>query len=215
MSADLMIKELDDRYKLIKHTVAKNLSDNEFLLFANIAKSRGLDILLNQIYAVKRKNKDGTHQITYQIGIDGYRLIAARTGEYAGSDEALFEYDNEGKPIKSTSTVYRMVGGQKCSFTASARWTEYYPGDSMGFMWRKLPETMLSKVSEGKALRKGFPNELGGFYIDEEMQQAEKDVTQSTRAKELTARFEQEPKPDKPEYKEPESEKKDPVDTNS
>jgi hypothetical protein len=69
-------------------------------------------------------------------------------------------------------TVYKMIAGQRCPFTATARWDQYYPGDSQGFMWRKMPHLMLGKCAEGLALRKAFPAELAGAYVKEEMDQA-------------------------------------------
>jgi hypothetical protein len=40
-------------------------------------------------------------------------------------------------------------------------------------MWKKMPETMLEKCCEAKALRMAFPDFLGGVYTQEEMEQAE------------------------------------------
>lgn len=188
-----VITTLDVRLKLIKNTVAKELTDNEFLLFANIAKTRGLDIMLGQMHAIKRAGK-----ITYTVSIDGLRALASRTKEYAGSDEPIVEFGADGKPIKATVTVYRIVQGQKCSFTATAYWSEYYPGQKMGFMWDKFPVTMLSKVAEAHALRKGFSSDLGGLYAEEEFHRPEKDV--SPRTEELNKRFLNEPKKEVPSY---------------
>jgi len=130
---------------------------------------------MKQIHAVKRWNaKLGRDEMTVQVGIDGYRLIADRTGLYAGNDEAIF--DREPKPTKATVTVYKIVQGQRCAFTATARWSEYYPGDKQGFMWNKMPCVMLGKVAETLALRKAFPAELSGLYTQEEMDQADKEV---------------------------------------
>lgn len=171
-------KKLD----LIRKTFGRELTDNEFELFINVAKARGLDPVLNQIHAVVRGTGDDA-KVTFQVGIDGFRLIAARTGEYAGRDETKFEYKKADDiyPYKATVTVYRLVNGVRCAWTASAKWSEYFPGDKMGFMWKKLPETMLEKCAEGRALRMAFPNDLSGLYVKEEMDQAPlkeaKDVT--------------------------------------
>ena len=113
------------------------------------------------------------------MGIDGYRSIADRTGLYAGSDDYVFDYINQDgsiskEPVKATATVYKLVGGIRCPFVASARMSEYKPKDvNMQFMWNKMPNLMLGKCSESLALRKAFPNELSGTYTDEEMQQAD------------------------------------------
>lgn len=195
MSALETISELDQRMKLIKNTICKDLSDNEFLLFINLAKARGLDVLLGQMHAIKRGGK-----VSYTISIDGLRALAARTKEYAGSDDPVLVYDKDGKLEKATVSVYRIVQGQKCSFTSTALWKEFAPSGPQAFLWNKMPTVMLSKVAEAHALRKGFSSDLGGLYVDEEMHQEARDVTNNEKTKQLTNRFATEEKPEKPEY---------------
>ncbi len=162
-----------DQVDLIKRTIAKGATDDELKLFLYQCEKRGLDPLSRQIYFQKRKTKSGD-QMTILTAIDGYRLIADRTGKYAGNDEPVF--DEEASPSKATSTVYKIVGGVRCPFTATARWHQYYPGDAQGFMWNKMPHLMLGKCAEALALRKAFPEELGGLYVEEEMHQAGKPI---------------------------------------
>lgn len=164
--------------ELVKRTVAVGATDDELAMFMHICKKSGLDPFARQIYFMKRKvkNKDGSwgESATIQTSIDGYRLAAARSNAYAGSEDAVLT-ESEGLiyPDKSTVTVYRMVENQRCPFTATARWSEYFPGEKQGFMWKKMPVTMLSKCAEALALRKAFPAELSGLYTKEEMEQAE------------------------------------------
>lgn len=161
-----------EQLDLLKRTICKGATDDEFKLFLYIAKRAGLDPFTKQVHAVKRwNNKLGKEEMAVQVGIDGFRLIANRTGTYAGSDDPVF--DDEKQPKRATVTVYKMLGGQRCPFTATARWDEYFPGEKQGFMWKKMPCVMLGKVAESLALRKAFPAELSGFYTDEEMEQAD------------------------------------------
>lgn len=166
-----------EQIELVKRTIFKDATDDELKLFAHVATRTGLDPFARQIYAVKRKdNSTGEYRMTIQTGIDGFRLIASRTNAYAGRDEADFVYDKDGKnPLKCKVTIYKLVQGVRCAFTATALWSEYYPGEKFGFMWKKLPETMLEKCCEAKALRMAFPAELSGVYSTEEMEQAKKD----------------------------------------
>ncbi len=159
-----------DQVDLIKRTIAQGATDDELKLFLYTCEKRRLDPLAKQIYFQKRRRKNGPDQMTILTSIDGYRLIANRTGLYAGNDDPVV--DNEDNPRRATATVYKLVGGLRCAFTAVARWDQYYPGDDQGFMWRKMPHLMLGKCAEALALRKAFPEELGGLYIDEEMHQA-------------------------------------------
>lgn len=170
----------EERLNLITRTVAKDHTIDELAIFLYQCRRTGLDPLSRQIYSIKRQGK-----ATIQTGIDGYRLVAQRTKQYAGMDEILYdegltEYemlrDGREHPITCTVTVYRLVDGQRMGFSATAAWDEYKPpagqsgnGDAM---WRKMPYTMLGKCSEALALRRGFPQELGGIYTNEEMEQA-------------------------------------------
>jgi phage recombination protein Bet len=167
-----------DQIDLIRRTVAKDASDEELALFLYTANSRGLDPLLRQIHAVSRFDKRLNRNVmTIQTGIDGYRLIAERTGAYAGNDDPEFEYNANANadsvPTSATVTVYKIVQGMRCPFTARARWSEYFPGEGAGaFMWKRMPHTMLGKCAESLALRKAFPAEMGGLFVHEEMDQA-------------------------------------------
>jgi phage recombination protein Bet len=153
--------------ELMRETVCRGASDAEFRLFLNQAVRTGLDPLSHQLYSIGRR--DGR---TIQTGIDGYRLIAQRTGEYAGSDDAIYDTETEDHPNRATVTVWRRVNGERCPFTATARWSEYKPAAPNDFMWQKMPYLMIAKCAEALALRKAFPQELSGIYTDAEMDQA-------------------------------------------
>ena len=152
--------------------------DEDFLLFLYVCKRTGLDPLTKQIYPVYRwDSRQGKDAMVIQAGIDGIRLIAQRSGEYAGQDDAIFEPIDEATktPRKASVTVYKIVKGVKVGFTGTARWSEYAQfkkdGSLMG-MWGKMPYNQLAKCAESLALRKGFPNELSGIYSEEEMAQS-------------------------------------------
>lgn len=161
-----------EQVALLKRTICRDATDDELKLFMHVCQRTGLDPFARQIYAVKRLDKKtGKATMVVQTSIDGFRLAASRSGTYAGSDDPIF--DNEDEPNRATVTVYKMVQGQRCPFTATARWKEYYPGQAQGFMWDKMPCVMLAKVAEALALRKAFPADLSGVYAKEEMDQAE------------------------------------------
>lgn len=136
--------------------------------FMHIARKRRLSPEERQIYLVKRGDK-----WSIETGIDGFRLIADRTERYAGSDEPVYRGSDEEHPESASVTVWKMMDGQRCPFTASARWSEYLPpAESMRFMWHRMPFHMLAKCAEALALRKAFPADLSGIYLDAEMEQA-------------------------------------------
>lgn len=167
----------NEQIDLIKRTIAVGATNDELQLFLYQAKRTGLDPLSRQIHFVKRQDKG-----TIQTAIDGYRLIADRTGKLAGSDDYVFDEgmtqfqhiaSGRKQPITATVTVWKHVNGERCPFTATARWEEYFPGEKQGFMWKKMPYLMIGKCAEALALRKAFPAELSGVFTNEEMMQAD------------------------------------------
>lgn len=166
----------DDKVGLIKRTIAKDATDDELALFLHQAQRTGLDPLARQIYFQKYNTRNGP-QIAIITGIDGYRLVAVRTGLYAGNDAPEFEgrinYQGNDVPAKASVTVYRIVGNRRCAFTASVYWNEYCPAPPKDYQWKKMPHVMLAKCAEAAALRKAFPADLSGVYTQEEMGQAE------------------------------------------
>lgn len=177
--SSVLTKYSREQIDLIKNTVCKGATDDELMLFLLVSKKSGLDPFSRQIYSIKRSAKeDGKYKDvrTIQTGIDGYRLIAARTGLHAGTDEPIFKIDEKsGLPISATITVYRLMSGQRIPFTATARYSEYvqeYNGIPGG-LWKKMPFVMTSKCAESLCLRMAFPQELSGIYTNDEMSQAE------------------------------------------
>ena len=145
--------------------------NGDLLLFLYVAKKTGLDPLARQIYAVYRwDSRIGKEKMTIQTGIDGLRLIAQRTGQYGGQDEAKFEY-KDNQLVSCLVTVIKVMGDQQIRIPAKALYKEYVQtgkdGSLMG-LWGKMPETMLEKCAEAKALRKAFPAETTGIYTEEE-----------------------------------------------
>lgn len=177
MANELMkIEFTQDQINLIKSQIAPKATDDELKLFIHQAKRTGLDPLARQIYAIHRK-QNGVDKMTIQTSIDGFRVIAERSGDYAGQDEPVYETDN-GKVIKATVKVYRFRGDIRyCAAVGVAHWDEYVPiynGNPSG-LWAKMPHTMLAKVAEALALRKAYPQDLSGLYTTEEMNQADKE----------------------------------------
>lgn len=169
----------EDQISLIKKQIAPKATDDELQLFLYQAKRTGLDPLTRQIYCIHRKQKfgnDWVDKMTIQTSIDGFRVIAERSGDYAGQDEPLFTETEKGL-VSCRITVYRFRGDIRYPAAVGlAYWNEYVQTDREGrptSMWSKMPHTMLSKVAEALALRKAYPQDLSGLYTGDEMQQAE------------------------------------------
>lgn len=159
-----------NKVQLIKELVAKGTSDDELALFLYTAQRTGLDPLARQIYCIMRKDR-GVAKMTIQTGIDGYRLIADRTGNYAPGRAPTFEYTEDGSLYSATAYVQKYARGTWHEVAATAHWAEYasiYDGKPSN-LWASKPHIMLAKCAEALALRRAFPAELSGLYTDTEM----------------------------------------------
>ena len=164
---------------LIKKTVAAGATADELELYLYDCHRQGVHPLDKLIHFTKRGGK-----YVPITSIDFLRMQAAKTCEYAGADDAIFTGE-PGKPgFAASMTVYRMVAAFRCAWTATARWEEYFPGETQGHMWRKMPHVMLSKVAESLVLRKAFADRLHGLYTHEEMAQAQKSAPDHRSLKE-------------------------------
>lgn len=162
-----LLQFTNEQTTLIKTQIAKDCTNDELALFLYQCKRTGLDPLTRQIYAIKRSGR-----MTIQTSIDGFRVIAERSGTYAGQDEPVWVDDEKGHPIKCTVTVYRFspTGQRYPAGVGVAHFKEYYPNPMN--LQKSMPHTMISKVAEALALRKAFPQDLSGLYTAEEMNQA-------------------------------------------
>jgi len=178
-----------EQLDLIKTQIAPGASDGELKLFAQQCSRTGLDPFSRQIYAVMRDtrtNEGGSwksvSKMTIQVSIDGFRLIAERTGKYAGQVGPEW-CGEDGKWVdvwlKKEAPSAARVGVLRPDFASplwgTARFDAYasrkQDGTLMG-LWAKMPDVMIAKCAEALALRRAFPNDLSGLYTGDEMAQA-------------------------------------------
>lgn len=172
--------------ELLKRTIAKGTTDDEFALFMNTAMRLKLDPFAKQIYAVKRYDfATKTEVMATQVAIDGYRAVAEDTGECDGRD-GPFWCDEDGAwkevwtsvkpPAAAKVVVYRK--GVSRPYVGVASYKSYVQKNKDGgprATWATMPDVMLGKCAEAQALRAAFPKQLSGTHGEGELDQADGD----------------------------------------
>src|SRR5579872_6414169 len=162
---------------VIRRTVEKDTSPEEFAFFLEVCKYRGLNPFNREIYAIMRQGR-----MTIQVGIDGLRKLAEKTGKYKGQKGPYFcGHDGVWQEgwFSSDPPVAAKVGVIRADFAepmwAIARYEAYVQlkDGKPNTMWKKFHDVLLAKCAEALAIRKTFPAECGGMYANEEMQQAD------------------------------------------
>ena len=178
--------------------------DGDLVAFLHLCQRTGLDPFAREIYLIGRKdrNAEGGKKWTAQTGIDGYRHIAERTGEFVatlgpwwcGPDGQWTDvWLSEEPPAAARVGIVRKDHPEP--YYGVAVYREFVPmkkvyvgsyGNSTvkvdengkdveepQGLWGKMPAHMLAKCAEALAIRRAFPRQSSGIYLEEEMQQVD------------------------------------------
>lgn len=152
------------------------LTELEAKMLKERADELGLDPLKGQIFLQKYKKREDEKSewkviYVFQIGIEGFRLIAERSEKYLGQDQIMYTVIRNEKevstgvvldddlPVAATATIYKK--GIDRPFVTVAHYRDYVQLKKNTTvptnMWSKWC-IMLAKCAEAAAFRKGFPD---------------------------------------------------------
>jgi len=176
------VKFSDEDILIIQNTLMpEGTSVDEFNMFLKQCERTKLDPLSRQIYAT-RQGEQG--KMIVGTTIDGFRLIAERTGKYGGQlgpywcgEDGVWTdiWLKDNPPTAAKIGVIRTDWKEPLWATAKYKgYVQSYKDRKsgnwkLGPQWEKNPENQLAICAERLALRKAFPNDLGGLYGKEEL----------------------------------------------
>ncbi len=165
-----------DQLTLMKNTVAKGATDDEFMLLLHLAKTYGLDPFAKEIWCIKY----GNAAATIFSSRDGYLKIASRNQQMDGiQSDAVCAGDTlkklpdgtvdhaYGAPRGAVTGAYALVYRKDRAVPAYfyASFAEYGAGSNP--TWKKYPSAMIIKVAEAMALKRAFS--ISGLVTQEEI----------------------------------------------
>jgi phage recombination protein Bet len=151
---------------LIQRTVAADTTRDEFDMFIQICRNAGLDPFRKQLYCVVY-NKDNAdkRKVSFITGIDGFRAIAQRNGDYRpDDDEPQFTTDatlesasNPRGLVKAVVKAFKRYGSEWHPVVGVAYWSEFAPmkqDAEGGYDWVDTGEVW---ADSGKPKKKKVP----------------------------------------------------------
>lgn len=174
---------------VVRNAICVGATDAELEFFLATCKRLQLDPFARQIWFVKRRQKVEDHfgNETWidvgrpETGIDGYRTVAERTGEYEGQGPMQWcgpdgkwrevWLDDSTPPAAAKATILRK--GFREPLVNVSLFREFCPVLKSGAptqMWRRMPANQIAKCAEAGAFRRAFPRDLSGITTDTEME---------------------------------------------
>lgn len=169
----------------IRERLCPNATDSELALCVELCNRQHLNPFTKEVYLVKYKDAPASIITSYQV----FNRRANRQESYGGIKSGVVVM-REGQIVKKRgSAVYKQVGEQLLGGWAEVQFkdgkepayvelalSDYSTGKSN---WAKMPGVMIEKCAKAGAWRLAYPDEFGGMYTGEEMDQK---VAQDMRA---------------------------------
>lgn len=167
----------------IRERLCPNATESELALCIELCNRQHLNPFTKEVYLVKYRDAPASIITSYQV----FNRRANRQESYGGIKSGVVVM-REGQIVKKRgSAVYKQVGEQLLGGWAEVQFkdgkepayvelalTDYSTGKSN---WAKMPGVMIEKCAKAGAWRLAYPDEFGGMYTGEEMdQKVERDM---------------------------------------
>lgn len=151
-----------------------NINNQEVVQFINICKHNRLNPFLNEAYLIKF----GQQPAQMIVGKEAYMKRAENHPKFAGMRAGvIIQRGDELLELEGTFTLKGdiLLGGwaevyrddRKYPYTIKVSMSEFSKNQST---WKSMPCTMIRKVAIVQALREAFPSNLGGMYVEDEVE---------------------------------------------
>ncbi len=202
---DIEVTEQDVRDLMAANGNAmENVTSQEVKMFLRLCQSQRLNPFTRDAYIVKYGNQPAS----VIAGKDAFVKRATRNKRYRGHEAGITVLRRVNKNGGVQSVIDRREGsmmlsgeelvggwakvhleGYECPIFEEVALSEYAAPDKYGKNgWSRMPATMIRKVALCHALREAFPEDLGGLYGAEEMDQARSEEPQPSRRQEIDPR---------------------------
>ena len=122
------------------------LNDGELMAACSVCKKYGLDPFLREVHATRAGGR-----LLIMVGLDGWIRQCQNSPQYDGMDPPSYEYDESGKLVSCTTTIYRKDQSHPTSYTAFlSEWKKNSPP------WQAQERHMLFVKSLKNCIRLGF-----------------------------------------------------------
>lgn len=155
----------------------RNVTGSEIMAFMRLCQAQRLNPFTRDAYLIKYGNQPAT----IVAGKETFTKRAQRNPRFMGYTAGITVIGTDGKLHRREGSMLIkgevLIGGW-CSVNIEGyekpmfdevSLAEYDTGKSN---WKRMPATMIRKVAICHALREAFPEDLGGLYGSEEMDQA-------------------------------------------
>jgi len=171
---------LQSKLDLIKRTVAKGATNDEFSMFMHLAKSYQLDPINKEIWFIKYKDNKGEERTTITTSRDGYLAIANRNEHFQGMLSDVVHKNDEFEKMSDGGVKHKygckdrgeIIGAyalgyrndRKYPIYVFAHLSEYKKSSNV---WNQYTSAMILKVAEAMMLKRLFS--ISGLVTKEEI----------------------------------------------